>query len=717
MKNICGEFTEQGSYVITRPDTPTRWENKLFNDEYVLNITQRLEGESYIVEEYRQTKILAFERRFYLSADGKAVRLFCGYGKKFCAEYDTDKMTVTEEYDGFSVKAEVTVPKDGKRELYRFSIRNRSGEKKTCHFFCLYPFVNNGPMGGEVSLSENRRYVKKFSFPYHVRYDDKEKVERNNGYTFVMADCEIESFDGDAQAFYGSDNTLRIPDAVNNEHCGNIRGQGDRLDAAVHIKKEVEAGAVSQTTLVIGSAKTAEEIEVLSAVEISFDAVYEESKKYRWERFTSYEIRTGNKELDHLFNRWLPKQMVYLARMNRGGVYCPVRNQLQDAMGYSMIDPYGGMELALRVLRRQYANGYLKQWYMTDGSPERDLCKINHSDACIWLLLCVTEIINNCGDITIFERQEPYFDTEEKESILIHLKKAARYMASLCGTHGLCLMLDGDWTDPINGAGRKGRGESVWNSMALIYAIRKLVRIFPDRELETIAEELQATVNRYCWDGDRYIAGFDDEGKPFGTSRDQEGKLFLNTQTWALISGIVPQEEVGKLKASIERLKVPFGWLILDQPFEQWNETWGRISLKQKGTTENGSVYCHATMFKALADSVQGDRDAAFDAIMRTLPINPENPPEKSLQLPLYVPNYYFGIPNENFGKSSCYYSTGTTAWLIWVMLKHVFGIETDVHGIRQSGCCPKALEGSTVMRKFGSKEFVFQYGSEKNGI
>lgn len=98
-------------------------------------------------------------------------------------------------------------------------------------------------MGGEVVLSKNRRYVSKFAFPYHVKYEDKEKVEKNNAYTFVMADCEIESFDGNEQTFDGSDNNFALPGAVKNECCSTTKGQGDYLDAAVRIKKDIKKGS------------------------------------------------------------------------------------------------------------------------------------------------------------------------------------------------------------------------------------------------------------------------------------------------------------------------------------------------------------------------------------------------------------------------------------------------------------------------------------------
>ena len=707
MNNInTGDFTSNGTYVLNFPDTPTKWENKLFNDEYVLNITQRLEGIGGISENYNYTELVDFGRRFYININGKAVRLFCGEVGNYRAEYDTDKMTVCEENDDFKITAVVTVPEKGRYELWKFELESKIVAQY--NLFCFYPFINKGPMGGECKISENRKYISKFSFPYHVKYDDKERVERKHGYTYVISDTEITSFDGDAQAFWGSDNREKIPHTVQDGMCTNTRGQGDRLDAAVHFSKNLQQYEKYSIMLMIGSADTYDEIEVLSNNMPDFDTAYKKAEKYRKEAFSGYTINTPDKKVDFLFNKWLPKQMTYLARHNRGGVYCPVRNQLQDALGYSMLDANGAFELAMRALRRQHTNGYLKQWYMTDNSPERDLCKINHSDACIWLVLCVTEIINNCGDKALFFKEEEYMDSSQKETVLVHLKRAVKYMYSMRGAHGLCLMLDGDWTDPINGAGRNGKGESVWNSMALVYAIHNLTEIFPDEELDAIADELSDALNSNCWDGEWYIAGFDDNGKPFGSKNDSEGRLFLNTQTWALISGIVPKDKIASLKNSIESLKVPFGWLLIDKPFFGWNETWGRISIKQPGTTENGSVYCHATMFKALADCISGDTAAAMDAIIRTLPTNPNNPTEKNLQLPLFVPNYYFGIENENFGKSSCNYGTGTTAWLIWVMIKHILGIKTTVDGITKAGNPPEDLKGTIVTRMFRGEEYSF---------
>lgn len=702
-----GEYAADGTYNIYTVNTPTSWENRLFNDEYVCCLSQRMCGKSCYVDNYNQIEIIDENREFFVKINDKYFRLFSGNALSYNAQYGINKTTVTEKYEDFTVTFEVLVPPEGKNELWRISFSEMNGDAE---LFCFFPFVNKGPMGAECNINSQDNYIYKYSFPYHVFYEDMEKVKNNYAYSYIWSNRKITSFDGSKQSFYGCDNPYEIPAAVKNGRCSNTPGQGSDVECAVHFsvgKNDLE----KSLTLVIGCARSADGINTVINSFTGFEDAKSSSDKKWQEYLSAYHIATPDNDVNALFNYWLKKQCVYLTRLNRSSPYCPIRNQLQDALGYSMIDPMGAFEMAMKVLKRQHKNGYIKQWYMTDGSAERDLCKIEHSDGCIWLILCITEIINNAGEKNLFYKEIEYADSTDKATVLEHLKNAARYMYSKRGAHGLCLMLDGDWTDPINGAGRKGRGESVWNSMALIYAINQLVRIFPDKELQTMAESLKSAINQSAWDGKWYIAGFDDEGRAFGTHNDEEGSLFLNTQTWAIISGVASKERTNAIQESLKQLETPFGYLLLTPAFSQWNPTWGRISIKQKGTTENGSVYCHATMFKAYSDCVRGDFNAAYDAVLRTLPVNPDNPPEKNLQLPTFVPNYYFGLQGVNYGKSSCNYSTGTTAWLIWVMIKHILGIKTTVDSIEADENFMKEFAGSNVERRYKGEIFKFTLG------
>lgn len=702
------EFSPQGTYLLHTPNTPGSWKNVLFNDEYVLNLSQRLTGVGSRVENIKQVGIFQEERSFFLKTSQRSYRLFAGEGTSYEAEYDLGSNKITETFPGTKVQFRVLVPTKGKQEAWSITVENTADEAEIYDLFCHFPFVNNGPMGGECRMDESGYFVYKFSFPYHVFYEDMEKVKDNYAYTYIISNRTITSYAGSAQEFWQQDNPYALPLSVEQGNCTDVPGEGDDLAATLHFRLSLAPGEKEEIQLLLGSAVEKKEIQKLVEQKPAFDEMLQQVRTLWQERCEAYHIETPFTELNHLCNRWFLKQAVYQSRLNRSSVYCPVRNQLQDALGYSMVEPEEALKIALKVLRRQHRNGYLKQWYMVDGSPERDLCKIEHSDACIWLLLCITEIIQNTGDKNHFSQVAPYMDDEQGDTVLEHLKQAARYMYSQVGTHGLCLFKDGDWTDPINGAGRGGKGESVWNSMALIFAIRQLTRIFPDQELQHMADEMEHRVNTHCWDGSWYIAGFDDEGKPFGCNTDAEAQLFLNTQTWAFIAGIVPKEKIDTLVKSIESLRVPFGYRLLSPAFSGWNPTWGRISIKQKGTTENGSVYCHASMFKALGDCMRGDTDAALDTILMTLPVNPENPPERNLQLPLYVPNYYFGEEGPNFGKSSCHSMTGSNAWLLWVMLQYILGIKTTVDGIHSDSHLPQRLQGTKVSRKYRGEIYYF---------
>ena len=228
-----------------------------------------------------------------------------------------------------------------------------------------------------------------------------------------------------------------------------------------------------------------------------------------------------------------------------------------------------------------------------------------------------------------------------------------------------------------------------------------------DRTLEAFMINMLENINKYCWDGEWYVAGINDEGIPYGTKNDKEAKRFLNTQTWAVISGAATGERLKKVSETIESMGNEFGYVLIDPPFSEYNPVWGRVSIKMRGTTENGSVYCHSVMFKAFADCICGNGDAARDTIMRILPTNAKHSPEKSLQIPIYYSNYYVGYPDENFGRSSCHYRTGTVAWHFWVILEYIFGLQMSAtNGVKVNPCLPKEWNNVKLTRRFGEKKF-----------
>lgn len=717
--NKLWNFENSGRVLaIHTPDTPTSWTNYLFNDNYQTEVSQTLQGTAGVVEKYVRTVYTKSARYFYVLNHSTGT-VFCPTTQPCRGDPDSyvcrhglyfTKLQVAK--DGVEFSAKVFVPESKPCEIWELTLKNATNKAAELSLFTAIPFENNSPMGGECRRDGN--FIYKYSFPYHVYYEDKEKVEHKKAYYFMYSDVEITSYDCSVQRFFGSASRNMIPAAVQSGICANAdfegayEGDAEFFLGAMQHRMSLKAGETRTLHIVLSAAADKEEIRKFIA-RLDFPSEWEKVRA-KWQAYEdALVIETPDKQLDAMVNFWVKKQVILLTRLNRMSTYCPVRNQLQDALGYAMVEPREALKFALRVLRRQQYGGFLKQWYMTDGSPDVKLCLVKHSDAPVWLIICLVEIISQCQDGTIYDQLEEYIDSEAKESIYTHLVKAAEYLGREVGEHGLCLMLDGDWTDPINGAGRLGRGESTWLSMAAVYALGRLMEVCQYRKdtetyerLDKIRKHLTEAINTHCWQGDRYVCGFDDDGNSFGKAGDTEGELFLNAQTWALISGVAVGEQQKAVRRAITSLGTVFGSLLLKPAFHGWNPVWGRISIKQAGTSENGSVYCHGSMFKAYGDCVIGDGTAAYRTVSGTLPTNPQNPPERNLQCPTFVPNFYFGLEDSpNYGMSSCNYGTGTAAWLLWVVVRGILGVRREITGTHIEpvlpedwNCCHISIDG-----------------------
>ena len=292
----------------------------------------------------------------------------------------------------------------------------------------------------------------------------------------------------------------------------------------------------------------------------------------------------------------------------------------------------------------------------------------------------VPQSLHEAGDLALLDEVIPFVDGGAA-TWYQHLLLAVRFYDDELGEHGLVLMRDGDWTDPINGPGRFGKGESGWASMALAYAckqVAELARLKGDSAaqqecLERAQRHIDA-VDTHLWIGDRYAYGFDDDGIRYGEERD--GRTYLNVQTWAILAGCGDAKRQQACKNAIDRLMCPFGPRLLAPPFPGWDPQVGRLSIKVPGFGENGSVYCHGAAFAAAAMGALGEADASYDIMRRTMPTNPEHPPAASKQIPIWQPNAWFAnLSAADAGHSTEALATGTTTWLLLTTCEYLAGM------------------------------------------
>ena len=724
MNNIeqYGHFEGNGKhYVINTPRTPARWFNYLFNDTYYMEVSQTGQGNSVAFQPKNRTYTRGF--RYFYIRDQESEEVWCPVYQPLKTESDTyecihslGSTEIRSRSRDIETSVHVFVPVEGQQEIWTVTITNQGSKPRQLSLFSAFALENGGVMGSKCQFDEESQILSSFSFPYHVTYEDKDKCHDHTNWVYVYSDRAVDSYDCSQRAFFGGDDIHEMPAAVRNGCCSGKQAEAENPIGALQQTMILQPGEQVVSRFIVGCANSQEEI-IRSKAELAakgYDALLVQVENHWDEISSTFEITTPNANVDYFMNYWLKKQIVLQTRTNRMSNYCPIRNQLQDALGYALVDAAGASEYMVSVLQRQERSGFIKQWIMTDGSPPKNLCLVKHTDGPIWLLLCFASLVNQCGNVDVLQRQVGFDDSDESASIYEHLLLAIDYMVKAVGTHGLCLMGDGDWNDPINGPGRLGRGESAWSTMALVYSIQSILpfcELLGDtrsvNHLQAIAKQLDEAVNSTCWDGEWYLAGYDDFGVAFGTVQDEEGKLFLNTQTWAIMSGIARGERLEKCLQAIDSLDTPFGPRLLEPAFSEWNAKWGRISIKLAGTTENGSVYCHASMFKSFADCIAGRGNQALETISRTLPTNPDNPPEINLQVPIFVPNFYFGLEDSpNFGQSSHHHSTGTVGWMLWTTLEYVLGIRATVQGLMIDPCIPEDWPEYRVDRIFRSARY-----------
>lgn len=285
------------------------------------------------------------------------------------------------------------------------------------------------------------------------------------------------------------------------------------------------------------------------------------------------------------------------------------------------------------------------------------------------------------------------------------------------GKNGLILMRDGDWADGLGGINKYGaRATSVWVTIAAFYAQKNMYEIYAKTGDSYKAQlmldrckEYKEIVNRVGWDGNWYIYGFFEDGEPIGSSKNYEGKIWLNPQTWAIFSGIVDDDDkIERITKSINRyLLTAFVSMVCYPPYVFYGERCGRVQKQIPGTFLNASIYNHAASFKVYSDIARGDFDDAMDSLMRALPNHPDNSDCCRTSEPYAVGNVYYGPNNERFGMNLFTWYTASEAWLIHGGYEEILGVKAGFDGIKINPHIPRDWQNYRVEKYYRGTCFV----------
>ena len=354
---------------------------------------------------------------------------------------------------------------------------------------------------------------------------------------------------------------------------------------------------------------------------------------------------------------------------------------------------------------------------LAEGATLKYINQIPHTDHCVWLPVALELYLGETADYDVLW-QEIEAKCGDKYTVFDRFSRAMDWLVSARDEYGISYLAQGDWCDPMNMAGIKGKGVSGWLTVATAYAVKLWASVCEQAGKAEVAaqyREKAESVNKdartHLWEGNWFLRGITDDGTLFGVSSDREGRIWLNPQAWSILSGAATPEHTAKMLPAVEeQLETPYGVAMFAPPYTGMREDIGRVTQKFPGNGENGSVYNHAAVFYIHSLYSIGETDRAYRLLRQIIPGPSEEDYLQRGQLPTFIPNYYRGAYHtlpRTAGRSSQLFNTGTVSWAYRCFVEGLCGLRGDAEGLCVQPQLPSQWDGIKVERLFRGAKFI----------
>ncbi|MES2824152.1 MAG: NdvB protein [Pseudomonadota bacterium] len=631
----------------------------------------------------------------------------------------------TIECLGLRIELTVSLPVEDVVELWSLSVKNISGRARKLSLYSYFPIGYMSWMNQSGQYRADLGGIVASCITPYQKVADHFKNKYFKDKTYFLCESEPTSWEVKQETFE-SEGGLHNPSALQREELQKGDACYETPAAIVQYRVELAADETRDYRFVFGPAFDDAEIirvrkKYLSAS--AFTQSKEEYAAYLAQGAGCLQIETPDKELNNFVNNWLPRQMFYHGDVNRLTTDPQTRNYLQDNMGMCFIKPQVTRDAFIHALSQQEASGAMPDGILLGEEAElKYINQIPHTDHCVWLPVCLKAYLDETNDYNILS--EVVANAEgEKHTVFARISHAMDWLLSARDYRGLSFIAQGDWCDPMNMVGYKGKGVSGWLSVATAYALNLWADICAQQKNEALAQHFHAgaknineSANKYLWDGNWFARGITDDDVVFGVSKDIEGRIYLNPQSWAILGGAADAAQCQTMVAEIEQqLETPYGVTMFAPAYTAMRDDVGRVTQKYPGSAENGSVYNHAAVFYiyslySLAEKTQGYQDRAYKLLRQMIPGPSEADYLQRGQLPVFIPNYYRGAYKQfprTAGRSSQLFNTGTVSWVYRCVIEGLCGLKGDELGLVINPNLPKEWKEMKVVRKFRGATFV----------
>ena len=552
---------------------------------------------------------------------------------------------------------------------------------------------------------------------------------------YFAADVPVAGFDCDRDEFVGAYRSEENPQRVETGKCSNSTLYGGDPCFALQLDVELKAGEEKEINIFLGTAMIESEIKNCVAhcrevgfVEKSFVTVKEE-----WDDFLSkFQCEIPDKDAETMINIWNPYQAEKNFKFSRNISYYAtgtfrgvgVRDTAQDILAMIPFDLQRAKEKLNLLFSQQYHDGHCNHYCFPNEGWE-PVTRI-HSDNHLWLVMACYHIIMEEGKLDYLDEVVEYYDTDadgtkKVGTVWEHIKKSIDFCMANLGKNGFPLMLCSDWNDMLYKVCREGKGESIWTSMQLgtvLPMIAELAKLrvenglddapidgsHPGQKYLDIYESQKKLVNEVAWDGEWYRRCITDDGRFIGSKEEPQAKIWLNTQSWSVLSGMGDKEKQIQAMDSVKKLlDTDLGIKKIHPAMQDYPSREDPLTYYNKGCGENGSVFCHANTWAIIAECMLKRPENAYKYYHQLLPMVAQaKAGEWRYKAEPYVyASNIFGTESDKFGLANVSWLTGTAAWMYIAATQYMLGIRATWDGLEIDPCLAQEMLPAKVTRVF----------------
>ena len=737
--NKYGHFNEKGNeFIVTRYDTPLPWTNFLSNGDYCAIVSSTGGGFSFYKSHHANMVLRREQRNLISDRPGRYVYIRDNDTKEV---FTINVMPVQADFDKFEavhglgytkvksashgIEGEITffVPMGVDAEVASVRIKNVSGKKRNLSVY-FYEELQLGnfefneheraiaSMFQQIKIDDGKIYGNYSLWSTSKEAGDNFKSDKVWPYTVMVGATKTpDSLETSQERFVGVHRDVHNPKALEEDKLSNIDTFGMPAVAAMQWDVVLEEQSEYSVNVYTSISEEPEAIADKLDSDEKIAALFEKTLEY-WEEYVDLiRIKTPDEEINRNFNYWNKYQIFMNFSFGRAPSYyhleqgMGMRDSFQDAFGMIPLNNTAAKEQILRVA----------SFIFSDGAPCDVTSRIEYKankgikvDVPLWMALATCNYIKETADWGILDETIPYLDGGEG-SLYEHILLGLKRIACDKGNHGLPLFGGGDWNDSLNRMGDKGIGESVWLAQFIYYCINEIKPLLKYKkdekelaELTAIAEEFKTAHEQYAWYEDWYIIGYNDLQEAVGTKKDRVGNTYLNTQTWAVISGIGSPERLEKAMDAVDNyLETPYGLSLVMPAYDGLDENIGVSSAFARGMKENGAVFSHATAFNLVAKALLGRGNDLYRVYKKVLPACKDQ--DIHMTEPYIYSQFSHGPNSPEYGRGAYHWMTGTAAWMFRAVLDYMLGVQPDVEGLRINPCINEEWDSYQVERAFRS--------------